>query len=197
MMKYNIKQILLHPLFIKGLIIINFIGSIYGFYWYRDQLTNTPIKYWIYTPDSPMATFIFIPVLIFLLYKKKNDYIFILAFVNLIKYGLWAVFVNTHYWFITGNIQLIEVLLWLSHLGMAVEGFLYLMLYPPSIKAWILVSLWSLWNDYVDYFWDLHPYLYLDEQLSTVTMFTLCLTCVIIVITGLLIKTHKNAIRRR
>lgn len=191
----GLKELLLQPFFLKGLIIINFLGSLYGFYWYKEQLVNTPIKYWIYTPDSPMATLIFIPVLIYLLYKKENEYIFLLAFVNLIKYGIWAVFVNTQYWVLTGSIHWIEIMLWLSHLGMAVEGFLYLLMFPPTIKAWLLISLWSLWNDYVDYFWGLHPYLYLEEQIPSVAVFTLVLTLAIILLTGIMRKS--NMMRRR
>ena len=41
------------------LLIINFFGTVYGYYWYLPQLTNTPAKFLIFVPDSPTATLFF------------------------------------------------------------------------------------------------------------------------------------------
>lgn len=40
---------------------VNFIGTVYGYYWYVPQLADTPFRFLIFVPDSPTATF-FLPV---------------------------------------------------------------------------------------------------------------------------------------
>lgn len=127
---------LLHPIFLKILFAVNFFGSIYGYYWYKEQLANTPLVYWIYTPDSPLSTTITAFSLLCLLYKKDVPWLFFLSFATVTKYGLWAVFVNTHYWLISGQMHWQEVMLWISHLGMAGQGILYLLIVPPRLKVW-------------------------------------------------------------
>lgn len=185
-------QVFLHPVVLKALLVINILGSIYGYYWYREQLHNTPLEYWIFTPDSPLATTLFALTIFFMLGKQRVFFLFFLSFVALIKYGLWAVFVNTHYWIIAGEIHGVEVMLWLSHLGMAAEGIIYLLLCPPSFWEWATVSLWLIFNDYVDYVWDLHPYLYLESQTATVEGFTYFLTSFIILSVGLYFYIYRH-----
>lgn len=186
------RKILFHPLFLKTLIVINLLGSVYGYYWYREQLANTPFIYWIFTPDSPLSTTLLALSLLFLLKGKRTPYLSYLACAATIKYGLWAVFVNSHYWYVSGQWHWEEVMLWASHLGMALEGILYLLYLLPDCKVWGTVSLWLMLNDYVDYAWKLHPYLYLEEQLATVEVFTYSLTAVIILGTLVLMLTRKK-----
>lgn len=180
----KLLPVFLHPVVLKALLAVNMLGSVYGYYWYREQLHNTPLQYWIFTPDSPLATTLFALTIFFMLRKRRVFFLFFLSFAALIKYGLWAVFVNTHYWVIAGEIHWVEVMLWLSHLGMAAEGIIYLLLSPPSFLEWGTVGLWLIFNDYVDYVWDLHPYLYLESQISAVEGFTYFLTGFIILAVG-------------
>ncbi len=189
------SDILFHPLFIRIIIVINLLGSIYGYYWYREQLANTPFIYWIFTPDSPLSTTLLALSLLFLLYGKRTPCLSYLACATTIKYGLWAVFVNSHYWYISGQWHWQEVMLMLSHLGMAVEGFLYLLYLLPDFKVWGVISLWLIFNDYVDYVWKLHPYLYLEEQLPTVEFFTYGLTAFIILGTLVLKATGNSRLK--
>ncbi|MFZ5753112.1 MAG: DUF1405 domain-containing protein [Bacillota bacterium] len=189
------REILFHPLFMKTLIVINLLGSVYGYYWYREQLANTPFIYWIFTPDSPLSTTLLALTLLLFIYGKRVPYLSYLACTTTIKYGLWAVFVNSHYWYISGQWHWEEVMLWASHLGMAIEGFLYLLYLLPGCKVWGVISLWLIFNDYVDYVWKLHPYLYLEEQLPTVEVFTYGLTAFIILGTLWLISPGRSRLK--
>lgn len=191
----KLANIFLHPLFLKILISVNFLGSLYGYYWYKEQLANTPWIFWIFTPDSPLATTLFVIMLLQLLKGKSNIYLNFLANVSLIKYGIWAMFVNTHYWLISGRILGQEVMLWVSHLGMALEGLLYLLLFRPSFKVWFIIGIWLIFNDYVDYSWNLHPYLYEIQQLGIVKYFTYGLTSFLLIVTGYLVR--QNKLRRK
>jgi len=181
------RQLFLEPRFLKIMLLINVLGSIYGYYWYRVQLQLTPPKFWIFVPDSPLSTTLFSLSIFLILCKRKTPFLNFLAVITVIKYGLWAVFVNTHFWLISGQVYWVEVMLWLSHLGMAIEGIVYLRFFLPSLIEWGVVGAWMAINDYVDYAWDLHPYLYLQAQLPVVEVFTYCLTFVLLFVTIIII----------
>ncbi|WP_146737859.1 DUF1405 domain-containing protein, partial [Bacillus tropicus] len=70
---------------------VNFIGTVYGYYWYVPQLADTPFRFLIFVPDSPTATFFFLFVLLAFLMKRNAPLFEALALVTLVKYGLWAV----------------------------------------------------------------------------------------------------------
>ena len=42
------------------LLIINFFGTIYGYYWYKWQLAVTEPIFYIFVPDSPTASLFFV-----------------------------------------------------------------------------------------------------------------------------------------
>ncbi|MFC7391584.1 DUF1405 domain-containing protein, partial [Scopulibacillus cellulosilyticus] len=55
---------------ITTLLIINILGTVYGFYWYKFQLKETPLKFMAFVPDSPTASLFFCIVLAGFLLKK-------------------------------------------------------------------------------------------------------------------------------
>ncbi len=63
---FNYKSILV------CLLIINILGTIYGYYWYRYQLEQTPFYFLPFVPDSPTASLFFVFVLLGFLYKKRS-----------------------------------------------------------------------------------------------------------------------------
>ena len=75
-------------------LIVNFLGTVYGYYWYIPQLVETPAIFLAFVPDSPTASFFFLFVLLAFLMKRNAPYFEALALVTLIKYGLWAVGMN-------------------------------------------------------------------------------------------------------
>ena len=177
------RQLFLKPRFLKVILLINVVGSIYGYYWYSVQLWLTPLKFWIFVPDSPLSTTLFSLSILLILCQRRIPFLNFLAFISVIKYGLWAIFVNTHFWLLSGQVHWVEVMLWLSHLGMVIEGIVYLRFFPPSFFEWGAVGVWLAINDYVDYAWALHPYLYLQAQLPVVEVITYCLTFVLLFVT--------------
>lgn len=88
------------------LLVVNILGTIYGFIWYGNQLKETSPIFWPFVPDSPMATLFFVFVLIAFLMKKNWGLIEALAIVTLIKYGVWAVVVNAIMIYVKGPIVL-------------------------------------------------------------------------------------------
>lgn len=100
-----IKNILFHPQFIVILLIINLFGTIYGYLWYGNQLSNTPIYFLPFVPDSPTASLFFTIFLFFILKGKNIPLIEALAFTTLVKYGLWAVVMNMLTLLVNGSLS--------------------------------------------------------------------------------------------
>jgi uncharacterized membrane protein YpjA len=164
------------PGYLKILLAVNLPGSLAGFLWYKHHLSATPWYYWPFVPDSPLSASMFTLVLLLLLIGQAHPLFQLIAYTAVVKYGLWAVFVLSGHWLTGGDIYMIDVVLWLSHLGMAAEGLIfwrqlaYRQLYGTI--AWV----WMYINDLMDYFVGLHPYLPNDDHWLTVMIFTLALS---------------------
>ncbi|WP_442594512.1 DUF1405 domain-containing protein [Neobacillus sp. D3-1R] len=159
------------------LLIVNILGTIYGYYWYGWQLEETPAKFLIFVPDSPTASLFFVFVLIAFLMKKNWGLIEALAIVTLFKYGIWAVVMNILVFVVTGELDEVGYMLIFSHLAMAIQGLLYAPFY--RIKLWhiIVTAIWTLHNDVIDYvFFMLPKYYVLDLFTPQIGYFTFWLS---------------------
>ncbi|WP_082795274.1 DUF1405 domain-containing protein [Alkalihalobacillus trypoxylicola] len=167
-----------HRSMILLLLAINIPGTLYGFYWYWGQLQNTPPQFLIFVPDSPTASLFFVFVLIAFLWKKNWPIIEALAAVTLIKYGIWAVVMNASTGLLGGSLNWQHYMLIFSHAGMALQALIYSPYF--RIKSWHLAiaAIWTLHNDFIDYFFGMHPYLssYLMPHISSVAVFTVSLS---------------------
>lgn len=146
--------------FLIALIAINILGSIYGYYWYGGQLSATPLKLWIFTFDSPFSTTLFAAALLGIYFSREIQFLQLIAYTSVIKYGIWASVVILHFWFTSGGPTFITTILLISHLGMALEGLVFIRhLYVYSLYV-VIIGGWFLLNDYMDYVVGVHPYLY-------------------------------------
>ncbi|MDR6998534.1 DUF1405 domain-containing protein [Neobacillus niacini] len=162
---------------LKLLLIVNIVGTVYGYYWYGWQLKDTPAKFLIFVPDSPTASLFFVFVLIAFLMKKNWPLIEALAIVTLFKYGIWAVVMNILVYFVEGELSWAGYMLIFSHFAMAVQGLLYAPFY--RLKWWhlIVAAIWTLHNDVIDYvFFMLPRYEMLDQYIPEIGYFTFWLS---------------------
>lgn len=181
--------------YVVALALVNAAGSVYGYYWYAGQLASTPWRLWLFVPDSPLATTLFAAVLALWLLGYRNVFFNVVAFTACIKYGLWAVIVISQYWAGGGEIRFTEAMLWVSHLGMAAQGCIYLRicLFTASpegrrgVAGLVLAgaAAWMLLNDFLDYYLGIYPYLYSpgQVQLGAVSAVSLSLLLILSVIT--------------
>ncbi|MEG6615114.1 DUF1405 domain-containing protein [Peptococcaceae bacterium 1198_IL3148] len=175
--------------FMGILVVINLLGSIYGYYWYRQQLATTEFYFWPVIPDSPLSTTLFGLALLLALIGWRLPILQTLAVTACIKYGIWAVALMSHYWHYHGTVEITEIMLWLSHLGMVIQGIWFLNnLYIP-VRAVLVVAVWFLINDAMDYLLGLHPYLFAADQL--VFAGVLAVTLTILLLIGILFKCRK------
>jgi uncharacterized membrane protein YpjA len=182
-----------------SLLVINFLGSIYGFYWYKNQLAVTPPQWLIFVPDSPTASAFFTVVLLLYLMGRKSPLLEAFAAITLFKYGIWAVMMII-WGAMTEPVSFFEALTWQhwmlmgSHLGMALEAFLFVPFYTYKIREILIVSAWTLLNDALDYGVDIHPWLApgLEPIDHIVGIFTVSLSMVSILLFIWLYKSREG-----
>ncbi|MBM7577422.1 DUF1405 domain-containing protein [Jeotgalibacillus terrae] len=183
-MKEFIYSWLSNRYFLILLFIVNLLGTVYGYYWYRYQLVETEPIFLIFVPDSPTASLFFTIVIFGYLIKKQWPLIEALAIITLFKYGIWAVVMNVLTWSVTGEMSAVAWMLVISHAAMALQGLLYAPYY--RIKRWHIAAaaIWTLHNDVIDYVYMQYPiYSRLSEMVNHIGYFTFWLSITSILIT--------------
>ncbi|WP_370514421.1 DUF1405 domain-containing protein [Alteribacillus sp. YIM 98480] len=185
------------PSILTLLLIVNILGTIYGYWWYKVQLEQTPSIFLIFVPDSPTASLFFCIVLVLFLSKKSNGLIEALALVTLIKYGLWAVVMNIAGGAFGDELQWQNYMLIASHFGMAVQAVLFSPYY--RIKVWHLMvtAVWTLHNDIIDYVYGMHPWVSpaISDYITHIGYFTFWLSIFSITVTYFLgVKKNRHTL---
>ena len=189
---YWIYQILKNRTFLVLLFIINFLGTIYGYIWYENQLLRTPKIFLIFVPDSPTASLFFTIFLGFYIFRRHVPYIEALAMVTLFKYGIWAVVMNILTLLMDGSLSPQGYMLIASHGAMAIQGLLYAPYYQFKLRHLVVAGLWTLHNDIIDYVYAMMPhYGNLDQYMSQIGYFTFWLSIASLGIAYLLVVKNK------
>ncbi|EUJ19620.1 DUF1405 domain-containing protein [Listeria aquatica] len=174
-------QLLANRSFLRLLLVVNLLGAIYGYIWYLPQLQLTKVQFWLFVPDSPTAILFFAFVLIAFLGKKHWPLMEALAFVCLVKYGIWAVGMNIFLMLDQKMLLLTSVMLLLSHGLMALEGILYAPFYRFRISHFMIAAVWILHNDVIDYLFGQMPiYMGLERYLPYVGYATFWLSVLVL-----------------
>jgi uncharacterized membrane protein YpjA len=165
------------------LLIINVLGTIYGYYWYKYQLIETPSFFKIFVPDSPTATLFFCIVVLLYLFNKQNGFVEALAYLSLVKYGIWAVMMNIFVLYLAGGLDVIAYMLIFSHGAMALQAILYAPYF--KVKKWHLTiaGIWILQDIVFDYVFGTMPsYQMLDFYQDWIALFTFWLSIFVILL---------------
>lgn len=170
--------------FLWTLFIINFLGTIYGFIWYGNQLAETPAFLRPFVPDSPTGSGLFTLVLLAYLLGRHIPVLEALAGITNFKYGVWAVCIILAGWMLGNEVRWTDIMLMISHTGMAVESVLYARFYKLSLLPVGIAALWTLNNDFLDYVMLIHPWLpsVLDPYEGIVGLFTVLLSLISIAV---------------
>ncbi|WP_404403492.1 DUF1405 domain-containing protein [Jeotgalibacillus malaysiensis] len=176
-MKEYIFSWLTNRYFLIVLFIVNLLGTIYGYYWYRFQLADTEPIFLIFVPDSPTASLFFTIVIFGYLINRQWPLIEALAIITLFKYGIWAVVMNFLTWGVTGEMSAVAWMLVLSHAAMAVQGLLYAPFYRMKLWHIVFAAVWTFHNDVIDYVYMQYPvYSRLSEMIDHIGYFTFWLS---------------------
>lgn len=173
----NLSAWLMYRPFLLLLFIVNLLGTIYGYIWYGWQLELTEPKFLIFVPDSPTASLFFTIVLGLWLINKRSSLFEALAFITLIKYGLWAVVMNLLTLWQVGEIGWLGWMLVGSHFAMALQAVLYIDHFRFGWWAVAITGVWTLHNDVIDYVFGQMPiYSSLNEYSAQIGYFTFWLS---------------------
>ncbi|MGD6831541.1 DUF1405 domain-containing protein [Sutcliffiella halmapala] len=165
------------PFMLWSVLIINVLGTIYGYIWYGVQLKETPPIFLIFVPDSPTASLFFVFVLVGFIMKRNFKLMEALAIVTLVKYGIWAVVMNILTLLETGYLPIEGYMLIVSHGAMAVQGILYSPYYRFTVWHLAVAGVWTLHNDVIDYVFKMMPwYGSLVKYMSEIGYFTFWLS---------------------
>jgi uncharacterized membrane protein YpjA len=175
----SIYPLLANRSILQLLLVINIVGTFYGYYWYGWQLKETPWIFLAFVPDSPTASLFFVLVLLAFLLNKCWPLIEALAIVTLFKYGIWAVVMNILVFIVQGELDWAGYMLIGSHLAMAVQGILYAPFYRFRLRHLVIAGIWTLHNDVIDYVFLMLPrYHMLDQFIPQIGYFTFWLSIV-------------------
>jgi uncharacterized membrane protein YpjA len=194
-----------------GLFWINFLGTIYGYEWYWNQMIWTvhhkPLWYVIFVPDSPTASLFFTISLLYLLYDQKygssreirktaliRGFVEAFALITSVKYGVWAVSMIAASGYLGEPITWQDWMLSISHLGMAAEALLFARWFGFRWYHIALVAVWILTNDYMDYERFVYPWLpdRLEIYLKGIQSFTIGLSIVCLAIACLFLAFNRS-----
>lgn len=134
------------------LVLINLLGTAFGFWYYWPQLSVTPIVMWPIVPVSPLGTLFMALSLAAWRLEISAEWLHALAFFGCLKYGLWTPFVQI---FLNGPGEIsvaLYVFLIVSHLGMATQAFLIHRYASFPVWAVAIATSWFVLNDLLDYF---------------------------------------------
>lgn len=130
------------------------IGMLFGFYYYQWQFKITPFYLWLFVPDSPFFTFMYVLILIFYSFGARSNTFDAFAFIGLNKVGLWTIFVlfwNHDYYFspATRDFRIVILLL---HIGMmAVAATLLKEMKKLKMGNYLLILGFFIVSDLMDY----------------------------------------------
>ena len=132
----------------------NFVGTAFGFWYYRFQFAAEPLAMWPLVPDSPVATFFIAASLALWKLGRSNEVVNALAFFGCWKLGFWTPFVLVAFadgFLATTPLPMYGFLLG-SHLMMVVEAFVIHRYSDFPVGAVAVAVVWYGLNDLVDYF---------------------------------------------
>ena len=149
------NQVIHEPFLAYSLVIANTLGFFIGtVFWYGQFFVefNPPLWAYPFIPDCPLAAGVF-AVALFLLHRdKSNNLLNQFAAVFNIKYGTWTMSFWLLYWARTGDYDFVSVLMFVTHLGLTIQGLLILQyLHKPSLRDSLIVLIWFVTSDLVDY----------------------------------------------
>ncbi|GEL76166.1 hypothetical protein TMU01_04010 [Tenuibacillus multivorans] len=151
------RYLLMDRRFLYILLIINALGTIYGYIWYQYQLEVTPTIFIPFVPDSPTASLFFVIVIIGFLIGKNFKLFESLAMLTLFKYGVWAVVMNVLTFIEDGEVTPAALMLIVSHGAMAIQGLLYAPFYKIEMPHLVFAGIWTIHNDVIDYVYGMMP----------------------------------------
>ncbi len=135
------------------IVLVNLLGTAFGFYYYSFQFSQTPVEMWIFVPDSPVATLFMALALASWKLGRPQQWLIALAFFGNVILGGWTVWVHLAFYEQFGYLEepMRQFLIW-SHAAMVLQAFILHRIGTFRIRAVGVATLWYTVDTTVDYF---------------------------------------------
>lgn len=186
------RECLMHPALLTLMMLIYVPGTIYGYYWYKNQLlwTWSEHPHWqiVFVPDSPTASLWFAAAVLWLWISPRpskqawvravRGVVEALGVVTSVKYGVWATAIIWAGFAQGSELDWASWMLIVGHTAMAICALLYARFFWFGKRSLIAAAAWTFLNDTVDYTFGVYPNLptELEDDLAAVCGFTVLLT---------------------
>lgn len=159
LLRGTLEFILRYPLLFWTCVITNLLGFILGgIFWYGPMMFWWPPWIWPFIPDCPLAALLGSIALIGIRARQRWGFFYALTAFACIKYGIWTLVFWAREWSLSGVIAPIEVMLFITHIGLFIEGLLFVpYIGPLSLPKRLTVIGWFVLSIYVDYGIGAHP----------------------------------------
>lgn len=138
---------------LAAVLLINLMGTAFGYYYYQGLLESSPLWQWVFIPDSPNSTIIFSLAIALILLNRASNVLSALGCVYVMKYGLWTMFVILYFpdYFLTPERADYYWLMFWLHFGMVLEPVVILHTLRRNMRTLLAPLVILLINDYLDY----------------------------------------------
>ena len=172
--------------FLLLLTLINLVAGFYSISYYFWQFEKTNPLFWIFIIDCPLYSIIF-GINLFLIAKEKtNPLLGFVSIVGSLKYGIWTIFALL----LPGLFFAFPILV-VGHLLLIFEVILLYKMFSFKIKHFIIVLLWFLINDILDYFVGIHPY-FEPQFFNEIMIFSFISTFVLAFLVAIIFEKKAN-----
>jgi uncharacterized membrane protein YpjA len=195
LLRGTLECILHRPLLFWSCVSANLLGAVVGaLWWYGPMLMNSPLWALPFIPDCPLAALVANIALLGLWGHKRWPFFNALVAFACLKYGAWTVGFWLRQWSSAGVIFPIEVLLVVTHIGLFIEGLLFVPhIGPLSLPKRLAVIGWFVLSVYVDYGLGFYPPLASHVPVSFITWLATVLT--VLLGAGLVVLPHAAVLR--
>lgn len=159
LLRWTMDLILRQPFLFWTAILVNLVGVIWGgIFWYGPMIVTSPIWAFPFIPDCPEAAALWCVAALALWAGRRWPTFTALSAFACIKYGFWTLLFWTRHWTNGAPVQMMEVILFVSHIGLICEGILLLpYIGPLSFGKRLAVIGWFVLSIFVDYALGYHP----------------------------------------
>ncbi len=180
-LRWLLNLIIGNPLLFWAAVVANMLGAIIGgVVWYGPMLLAAPVWAWPFIPDCPLASLLGTIALFDARAGRSRPWFAALTAFFCIKYGVWTLAFWLQDWSQTRAPQPVEIMLFITHIGLICEGLLFTTrIGRIGIGAKLAVIGWFALSLVVDYGFGYHPPLTLNVPVESMLLVAATLTALL------------------